>query len=125
MHLAPADHFVSNGLLLWWETILAVEDLEDELLNVLYFDVLGSCSTDSWGCVTAASRNTSLPKGLGEDVADVERFPSLAEGMKDRSLFLPSTLKDKTAAYPSCLRTGYSSAVSIAGNGCAETAGFS
>lgn len=36
-----------NGLLLWWETILAVEDLEDELLNVLYFDVLGSCSTDS------------------------------------------------------------------------------
>lgn len=78
-----------------------------------------------WGCVTAASTNTPLPKGLGECVANVERFPSLPEGLKDRNLLLPSTLKDKTAAYPSCLRTGYSSAVSIAGNGCAETAGFS
>lgn len=75
--------------------------------------------------MTAASTNTSLPKGLGEDIADVERSPSLSEGVKDRNLLLPSTLKDKTAAYPSCLRTGYSSAVSIAGNGCAETAGFS
>lgn len=47
MHLSPADHFVSNGPLLWWEMILAVGDLEDELLNVSYVDVLGSCSTDS------------------------------------------------------------------------------
>lgn len=46
-HLAPADHFVSSDLLLWWETILAVKDLEDELLSVLYFDTLGSRSTDS------------------------------------------------------------------------------
>lgn len=90
-----------------------------------FWEVVPQTRIPSWGCVTAASRNTSLPKGLGEDVAHVERFPSLAEGMKDRSLLLPSTLKDKTAAYPSCLRTGYSSAVSIAGNGCAETAGFS
>lgn len=41
------------------------------------------------GRVTAASTSTSLPKGLGKD--DVERFPSLAEGLKDRSLLLPST----------------------------------
>ena len=90
-----------------------------------FWEVVPQTRIPLWGCVTAASTNTSLPKGLGEDVADVERFPSLAEGMKDRSLLLPSTLKDKTAACPSCLRTGYSSAVSIAGNGCAETAGFS
>lgn len=90
-----------------------------------FWEIVPQTGIPLWGCVTAASTNTSLPQGLGEDVAVVERFPSLAEGMKDRNLLLPSTLKDETAAYPSCLRTGYSSAVSIAGNGCAETAGFS
>lgn len=90
-----------------------------------FWEVVPQSRIPSRGCVTAASTNTSLPKGLGEDVADVERFPSLAERMKDRSPLLPSTLKDKTAACPSCLRTGYSSAVSVAGNGCAETAGCS
>lgn len=107
--------------------ILAVGDLEDELLHVLCFEALGSCSTDLdslVGMCDCSKHKTSLPKSLGEDVADVERFPSLAEGMKDIIPLLPSTLKEKTA-YPSCLRTGYSSAVSIAGNGCAETAGFS
>lgn len=90
-----------------------------------FWEVVPQTQIPLWGCVTAASTNISLPKGLGEDIADVERSPSLSEGVKDRNLLLPSTLKDKTAAYPSCLRTGYSSAVSIAGNGCAETAGFS
>lgn len=100
-HLIPADHFVSDGLLLWWETILAVGLLEDELLNVLYSGILGSCSTDLGslvGLCDCRSTNTSLSKGLGEDIADVERFPSLAAGMKDSSLLLPSTLKDKSAA---------------------------
>lgn len=90
-----------------------------------FWEVVPQTQIPLWGRVTAASTNISLPKGLGEDIADVERSPSWSEGVKDRSQLLPSTLKDKTAAYPSCLRTGYSSAVSIAGNGCAETAGFS
>jgi len=92
---------------------------------LMFWEVVPQTRIPSWECATAASTNTSLPKGLGEDVADVEGFPLLAEGTKDGSLLLPSTLKDKTAAYPSCLRTGYSSAVSIAGDGCTETAGFS
>lgn len=127
-HLAPADHFVSNGLLLWWETILAVGDLEGELLSVLYFDILGSCFTDldSFVGICDCSKHKYFPAQRPRRRRSRSgKVPSLAEGMKDRSLLLPSTLKDKTAAYPSCLRTGYSSAVSIAGNGCAETAGFS
>lgn len=97
-HLIPADHFVSNVLLLWWETVLAVGHLEDELLNVLYSGILGSCSTDLDSLVglrDCRSMNTSLSKGLGEDIADVERFPSLAAGMKESSLLLPSTSKEK------------------------------
>lgn len=110
-HLIPADHFVSDGLLLWQESILAVGDLEDELLDVLYFDILGSCSTDLSSSVGRCdcSKHKYFPaQRLGEDVADVERFPSLAAGMKDRSLLLPSTLKDKDCCLSSCLRTGYS-----------------
>lgn len=55
-----------------------------------FWEVVPQAQIPLWGRVTAASTNISLPKGLGEDIADVERSPSLSEGGRIEVCFFPA-----------------------------------